>query len=217
MAKMVDKKIRAVLFDMDGVLIDAKEWHYEALNAALLLFGMPISRLDHLTTFDGLPTKKKLEILTLEKNLPRELHEFINEIKQQYTIQIIHSRCKPTFIHEYALAWLKSHGYNIAVCSNSVRQSVDLMMEKSGLKPYLDLTLSNQDVSLGKPNPEMYVKAINYFKLAPEECLVVEDNEKGIRAAVEAKAHVLEVNDVAQTNIQNILARITSIETGSGR
>ncbi|STK74080.1 2-deoxyglucose-6-phosphatase [Escherichia coli] len=50
--------IKAILFDMDGVLIDAKEWHYEALNKALDLFGMKISRFDHLTTFDGLPTKK---------------------------------------------------------------------------------------------------------------------------------------------------------------
>jgi len=208
------RRIRAVIFDMDGVLIDAREWHYEALNAALSLFGMTISRFDHLTTFDGLPTRKKLEILSLEKNLPRELHEFINEIKQQYTIQIVNSRCKPVFIHEYALAWLRAHDYRIAVCSNSVRQSVDLMMEKSGLKPYLDLTISNQDVSQGKPDPEMYVKAINHFSLEPEECLVVEDNEKGIRAAVGAKAHVLEVKDVTQTNIQNILARITSIEAG---
>ena len=62
-------QIKAVLFDMDGVLIDAKEWHYEALNRALALFGMPISRFEHLTTFDGLPTRKKLEMLSLELSL----------------------------------------------------------------------------------------------------------------------------------------------------
>lgn len=53
-------KIKAILFDMDGVLIDAKDWHYEALNDALRLFGVEISRYDHLHTFDGLPTKVKL-------------------------------------------------------------------------------------------------------------------------------------------------------------
>ena len=58
-------KIKAILFDMDGVLIEAKEWHYEALNRALKLFGMPVSRFDHLTTFDGLPTMKKLELLSI--------------------------------------------------------------------------------------------------------------------------------------------------------
>ena len=53
--------IKAVLFDMDGVLIDARDWHYEALNKALAIFGMEINRYDHLVTYDGLPTKKKLE------------------------------------------------------------------------------------------------------------------------------------------------------------
>ena len=57
--------IEAVVFDMDGVLIDAKEWHYHALNRALELFGFTISRAEHLSTFDGLPTSKKLEMLTL--------------------------------------------------------------------------------------------------------------------------------------------------------
>jgi beta-phosphoglucomutase len=52
--------IKAVVFDMDGVLIEAKDWHYEALNRALKLFGYEISRYEHLTTFDGLPTRRKL-------------------------------------------------------------------------------------------------------------------------------------------------------------
>ena len=122
------KLIKAVLFDMDGVLIEAKDWHYESLNMALDIFGMPISRLDHLTTFDGLPTRKKLEMLSLEKGLPRQLHEFINELKQSYTQEIVFKSCKPLFVHEKALATLKSQGYKMAVCSNSVRASVTLMM-----------------------------------------------------------------------------------------
>ena len=77
-------KIKAVIFDMDGVLIDAKDWHYEALNRALELFGYTISRYDHLVTYDGLPTRKKLEMLTKERDLPKELHSFINEMKQQF-------------------------------------------------------------------------------------------------------------------------------------
>ena len=77
--------IKAVIFDMDGVLIDAKEWHYESLNSALSLFGYEISRHDHLVTYDGLPTKKKLEMLSLENGLPTSLHAFVNQLKQQKT------------------------------------------------------------------------------------------------------------------------------------
>jgi beta-phosphoglucomutase len=210
-------KIRAVLFDMDGVLIDAKDWHYEALNEALSLFGMPISRFDHLTIFDGLPTRKKLEMLSLERGLPRELHEFINEMKQRYTMQIVHARCKTVFIHEYALAWLKANGYKVAVCSNSVRQSIEVMMAKSGLVKYLDYIVSNQDVEKAKPHPEIYEKAVKFFGLDPSECLVIEDNENGVKAALAAKTHVLEVRDVTQTHIQNILTRIFAIEESQSK
>src|SRR5580698_402296 len=125
--------IKAVIFDMDGVLIDAKEWHYEALNRALALFGFQISRYDHLTAYDGLPTKTKLEMLSLEKKLPRELHPFINKMKQSYTMEIVHSKCKPRFAQEYALATLKSRGYRLAVASNSIRDSVEIMMHKARL------------------------------------------------------------------------------------
>ena len=110
--------IKAVIFDMDGVLIEAKDWHYEALNKALNLFGFNISRFDHLTKFDGLPTKDKLNILTTEYSLPIELHSFINEMKQNYTMEIVHTKCKPLFIHEYALSKLKMEGYKLAVASN---------------------------------------------------------------------------------------------------
>jgi beta-phosphoglucomutase-like phosphatase (HAD superfamily) len=91
-------KIKAIIFDMDGVLIDAKDWHYEALNRALGLFGMEISRYDHLVSYDGLPTKKKLEMLSLERGLPYSLHEFINEIKQQYTMELVYTKCNRFFI-----------------------------------------------------------------------------------------------------------------------
>ena len=75
-------KIKAVLFDLDGVLVDATEWHFNALNRALSLFGYTISRYEHLTTYNGLPTRKKLEMLSVEKNFPRGLHSLTNKIKQ---------------------------------------------------------------------------------------------------------------------------------------
>ena len=132
------KKIKAVIFDMDGVLIEAKDWHYEALNRALALFGFEISRYDHLVTYDGLPTKRKLEMLTMERGLPAPLHGFLNDLKQIYTMEIVNAKCKPTFHHEYALSNLKAKGYKLAVASNSVRSSVEVMMQKSCLTPYLD-------------------------------------------------------------------------------
>ena len=200
---------------MDGVLIEAKEWHYEALNRALEIFGHRINRHDHLTTYDGLPTKKKLEILSIESDLPRDLHDFINEMKQNFTTEIIHTQCKPTFCHEYALAKLKAMGLKLAVASNSIRHTVELMMEKSHLTRYLDVMLSNQDVTHGKPDPEIYIKAMEKLGVAPHECLVVEDNENGIRAARASGAHVLVVREVTDTNFDNIHKEIQTINKRS--
>lgn len=208
--------IKAIIFDMDGVLIDAKEWHYEALNRALSLFGFEISRHDHLTTYDGLPTKEKLEMLSLERGLPRELHSFINKMKQSYTTEIIHSKCKPRFVQEYALSCLKSRGYKLAVASNAIRDSVELMMKKANLDIYLDTMLSTADVTRAKPNPEIYIKAIERLHLGAKECLVVEDNKNGIKAALDSGAHVLVVKGVDAVNLENISSRIREVEMHQG-
>jgi len=206
-------KIKAVIFDMDGVLIDAKDWHYEALNKSLRLFGLEISRYDHLVTFDGLPTKDKLKMLSLESNLPESLHDFINEMKQIYTMEIVYAKCKPTFYHQYALSNLKQEGYKLAVGSNSIKNTIQVMMEKSGLMEYLEFFLSNQDVNKGKPDPEMYDKAIQRLGLRPEECLIVEDNPNGLKAAYASGAHVLKVDRIEDVNYFNIKNRIKEIES----
>lgn len=209
---MIGRKIKAVIFDMDGVLIDAKEWHYEALNRALDLFGMEISRYDHLVTYDGLPTRMKLQMLSLERGLPSSLHDFINEIKQVYTLETVYAKCKPTFFHQYAITKLKADGYEMAVCSNSVPQSIEMMLQRADLLKYFKFYLSNQDVQNPKPHPEIYTSAINRLGLTPDECLVVEDNPNGIKAARDSGAHLLCVSDVTEVNYGNIMRRIRELE-----
>jgi HAD superfamily hydrolase (TIGR01509 family) len=205
-------KIKAVLFDMDGVLIDAKEWHYEALNKALGLFGYEINRFEHLTSYDGLPTKNKLKKLSLEKGLPEELHTFINEMKQQYTVAMIQNLCRPRFNHEYALSKLKAEGYRLAVGSNSVRMTIEMMMDFARLTQYFEFMLSNQDVTRAKPDPEMYLTAMRKLELQPEECLIVEDNENGIQAALASGGHLLSVGTVDDVTYDAIKKRIHEAE-----
>ncbi len=200
--------IEAVVFDMDGVLIDAKDWHYEALNHALELFGYTITRADHLSTFDGLPTRRKLEMLSQERGLPTGLHTFINELKQQYTVDQVFLKCKPLFVHEYALSNLKARGYKLGVASNSIRSTVELMMDKSHLDSYLDLMLSCEDVSRPKPHPDIYLRAAEVLGVKPENCLVVEDNQNGIRAAEAAGCPLLVVQSVHDVQLDRILDAI---------
>ena len=207
--------IKAVLFDMDGVLIDAKEWHYEALNKALSLFGMEISRYDHLVTYDGLPTSKKLQMLTLERGLPIELHQFINQIKQQFTLDEVHQKCRPVFVHEYALSRLKTHGFRMAVCSNSIRKTVDIMLEKAMIIQNFDIILSNQDVSKSKPDPEIYITCMKKLGVSPRETLILEDNEHGIKAALASGAHLMTVQSIYDVTYYSIMERIESLNRGA--
>lgn len=207
--------IKAVIFDMDGVLIDAKEWHYEALNRALNHFGYNISRYDHLVTFDGLPTRKKLQMLSRETGLPVSLHGFLNELKQIYTTEIVYARCKPVFQHEYALARLRAGGYKLAVASNSIRNSIDLMMQRSNLRPYLDAVVSHEDVPAGKPHPDIYIKTMTLLDVKPEETLVVEDNDHGIAAARAAGTHVMVVGDVTEVTFDNVMRHVRKAESPS--
>ena len=197
---------------MDGVLIDAKDWHYEALNKALATFGLSINRHDHLTTYDGLSTGQKLKMLSKIYTLPESLHSFINEMKQQYTMDITHQSCKPIFHHQYALSKLKEEGYKLAVASNSVRNSVRVMMEKACLNKYLEFFLSNQDVTHAKPDPEIYNTAIAKLGLTAKECLIVEDNENGLKAARASGAYVLKVDTIQDVNYGNIISFIKELE-----
>jgi HAD superfamily hydrolase (TIGR01509 family) len=205
-------EIKAVVFDMDGVLIDAKDWHYEALNRALDIFGVTIDRQAHLSTFDGLPTRKKLQILSSTQGLPEGLHGLLNDLKQTYTMEISYAKCRPVFALQQALSRLRADGYRLAVCSNSIRQTVATMMQLSALAPYLELQLSNEDVRQAKPDPEIYTLAMGRLGLRPEECLIVEDNDHGVQAARASGGHLMVVGGVGEVTYDRIKAMIAKAE-----
>ena len=210
-------RIKAILFDMDGVLIDAREWHYHSLNKALQLFGKTITRDDHLDNFNGLPTKEKLEKLSLNRGLPRELHGLIEDLKQKHTRYFIHKYCNPNFHHEYTLSKLKSEGYKLALCSNSIRNSVNLMMELSNLRQYFDITFSNEDVTRPKPDPQIYQLAMEKLGSSPDQCLVVEDNVIGIQSATDAGAFVLRVQSPLEVTYDTVKKAIKNVESFSSK
>lgn len=205
-------KIRAVLFDLDGVLVDATEWHYEALNRALALFGYTISRYEHLTTYNGLPTRKKLEMLSVEKGLPRGLHGIIARIKQKYTREEILRNCTPVFEKEYMIRQLERDGFLLACCSNAVRESVERMLLASGIIEHFDFLISNEDVEKPKPDPEMYLRTFAKLGVAPTECVIVEDAEHGVEAARKTGAHVCRVTGFPEVDYDRVRSFIDSVE-----
>ena len=193
--------IKAVIFDMDGVLIDARDWHFQALNEALGLFGFRIDEKLHNSQFDGLPTRIKLDILSKDFGLPRSLHPIIQEVKQNRTLRIAAEKCFPSTQHLLLLGRLKHEGMKIGVATNSIRQTAEYMLEYAGISKYLDSLVTNEDVSHPKPDPEIYQMTCSLLQVEPRETLVFEDNENGIRAATRAGCQVVEVASPAEVDL----------------
>ena len=148
--------IKAIIFDLDGVLVDARELHYKALNQALASIDEKyvISRDEHLATYDGLPTRKKLNLLSQIKGLPDDKHDEIWHSKESQTIEIIDKGFTYDDRMRGILKKLMDEGYLIAVCSNSIRESTKMMLLRKGLLEFCEFYLSNQEVTNPKPNPE---------------------------------------------------------------
>ena len=204
--------IRGVIFDMDGVLIDAREWHFLALNEALGYFGLEISRYDHESRFDGLPTKVKLAMLSQDSGLPFGLHSTIEEIKQDRTLRFAAKFCFPSTQHQLLLGKIKSEGKKIGVATNSIKQTAEFMLQYAGVSQFLDTLVTNQDVSKPKPDPEIYISAAANLGLEPKECLVFEDNENGINAAKTAGCHVVQVASPSEVNLSQYFRAVERIE-----
>jgi HAD superfamily hydrolase (TIGR01509 family) len=193
--------IKLVIFDLDGVLVEAKNIHFEALNEAL---GpeYEISWNEHLSKYDGLKTNQKLEILTKDKGLSPELYKQIWDKKQKLTLHKLNSleQSNQLIVCMNSL----SANYKIAVCSNSIRKTVLTVLAKLGIIEYIDLILSNEDVKNSKPHPEIYWKAMSIIGVLPEETLIIEDSPYGLLAASRSKSHVMRVGSPKEVTYNNI-------------
>ena len=204
--------IKLICFDLDGVLIDAKPLHYDALNRALESIDKKyiITQEEHLSTYDGRPTTVKLKLLTENKGLPKELYNQIWERKQQATIDIADETFTYNSILIDLLKTLKKE-YTICVCSNSIRETTKVFLLNTGLLRYVDFYVSNQDVKNPKPNSEMFLKAMIFAEVNPNETLIIEDSPIGRLAAYASGAHVLEISNLEEVNLKNISNKLNKV------
>jgi HAD superfamily hydrolase (TIGR01509 family) len=200
--------MKLIIFDLDGVLVEAKNIHFDALNEAL---GpkYSIEWNEHLSKYDGLKTNQKLEMLTKEKGLPTELYKQVWDEKQRLTLKKL-SDLKPSTQLQVCISSLVNEGYKIACCSNSIRKTVLTVLSKLGIIEYFDLILSNEDVKNSKPHPEIYWKAISMVGCLPEETLIVEDSPFGLLAASRSKSHVMRVESPKDITYNNIYKHLNN-------
>ena len=206
--------IKLIVFDLDGVLVETKKLHYEAFNKALrdVDTKYEITLEEHLSKYDGLSTRKKLDLLGCEKGLSGMEFERIWMRKQLYTSQMLRELKSDDRIIN-VLSKLKNDGYTIAVASNSIRDSVKITLLKLGFLEYIDFYLSNEDVRHPKPHPEIYLRAIIESSVSPKETLIIEDSIVGRKAANESGAYLMGINNPTDIIYENIIKYINSINS----
>lgn len=188
--------INAVIFDLDGVLVDSKELHYECLNKALAEVDQKyvISKQEQDVTYEGLTTGTKLALLTKLKNLPEALHFPIWQSKQRHSAKAFESLTPDEeLISLFSL--LKSNGFLVAVASNSIRATLDTCLSRLGISEFIDISLSNEDVGDPKPSPEIFIKAMSLLKVEPENTVIFEDSSIGRAAALASKATLIGISN----------------------
>lgn len=196
--------IKAIFFDLDGVLIDAVNWHKDAFNFTLEeLYGFKLTNKEHKETFNGLPTYNKLEILQKQKRIPKnaDLKDFYN-LKQYYTIELINKYCQFDYSKILLLAYLDQRDIYTICVTNCSRETSHLMLQKAGIG--VDYLLTNESVNKPKPCSEGYVIAHMMTQLNPDEVIIVEDSPKGIEAAKNTGAYVWQVQNPREVTLDNL-------------
>jgi len=199
--------IKLVVFDLDGVLIDSKQTHYEALNRALgTEYAITIE--EHLSTYDGLPTRSKLNMLSERKGLPTDRHAEIARAKQKHTVNILKETVVPRADFVDMCREIKDRGYTLVCASNAVRDTVKMSLLQLGIIEYFDFWISNQDVNKPKPHFEMYFECMLKANSKPSETLIIEDSHLGRQAVLDAGAHLLAVVDTHDVSLSRVLDAI---------
>lgn len=193
---------KLVIFDLDGVLIDSKDYHFDALNYALSKVGEKyvITRQEHVSIYDGLPTRPKLQLLTKNKELPVEYYDQIWRDKQEETLRVFDEQVRKDYELMGYFQQLKDEGYSIAVASNSIRNTVKIILLRLGVLEFVDIYISNEDVYRNKPFPEMYWKCMIRLGALPKDTVIVEDSHIGRQGAIDSKCHLVAVDDRKDLN-----------------
>lgn len=197
--------VKAVLFDLDGVLVDACDWHKDALNDAIEeIAGFRINEEEHVSMFNGLPTSKKMEILVGQGRITVEQSKAIPPLKQKKTIEILLDKVENDESKIEMLTRLMKSGILTACVTNSIRETTEIMLNKSGVRGLFDAVVTNEDVRHPKPHAEPYVTAMVEIGRTPQECLIVEDSDKGYEAANKTGAKIWRVKNAEEVNWCNI-------------
>lgn len=208
-------KIQNIIFDLDGVLVDSRQLHYDSLNQSLKEVGEKyvIGLDEHLAKYDGCSTRIKLQLLTKEKGLPEALHQQIWARKQEITIDLLRRQIVPDTKITFILESLKQYGYKLYCASNSISDTLETTLSQLGISDYFIKTYSNETVlPWTKPHPKIYLKCMEENNLIPQQTLIIEDSPIGRLSAQLSGAHLCPVISAKHLTLSHIMEYVHRYE-----
>ncbi|MCX2575995.1 HAD family hydrolase [Pedobacter sandarakinus] len=178
--------IKALLFDLDGTLIDSEKFHFDCWNEFLTNFGVNSDFKDWLANYAGIPLPQNAKTIVSKYKIDVDLEAFINN-REQATLDGF--RTKDIDLMPHALDFVRYYfdkGLTLAVVTASPRQDVEAVFMRNGLSKYFNLFITRSDVSKSKPDPESYNLCVEKLGITKGECIVFEDTLNGVKAAVAA-------------------------------
>lgn len=196
------KILKGIIFDMDGVIIDSEPIHYEIEQNLLKKLGGKLSKKEH-ATFIGTTDYNMWSSLKERYNLEPSVEEIIDMKKELFLRNIDKIQLIDGFYDFMTMLYKK--GYKLGLASSNNRKSVESIVEKFELDKYIEVTMSGEDVSKGKPDPEIFLTTAKKLSINPEDCIVVEDAENGVVAAKAAgmKCIALQGNNIGLQDLSN--------------
>ena len=192
-------KIKAVLFDMDGVIFDTERAYLDTWIKVFCKYGYEMKKEIYISVMGtGRKNVKKTFVNIFGEDLPIE--DMYKE-KDQLLAKIIDEGKVPLKSGaEEILLYLKESGYKIALATSAKRDRVDKQVNMAGIGKYFNAIVSGDDVSNGKPDPEIFLKAADKLGVLPEECIVIEDSPAGIEAAFNGHMYGIHVEDLKEAD-----------------
>jgi HAD superfamily hydrolase (TIGR01509 family) len=176
---------------MDGVIVDSEPINYEVIRITFEKAGVEISKKEFIEEWvvKGTGSREAIKRHDIKMSL-----EDLQKIKKKIYLDVLKRKVKLKPDAKRTIINLHKK-YKLALASQGHRYNVDIIVKKFKLSKFFQAIIGKQDVNKGKPNPEIFLKASKELKVKPEECLVIEDTEKGIIAAKRAGMICIAVPD----------------------
>lgn len=187
--------IKAIIFDMDGLMIDSERVTFEGYQAMLAKMNLTMSE-EFYKTLLGKPIKGIFQ---------RFYDEYGNDFPIESVIDDVHQYMAKRFENEGVpikkgliplLKYLKENNYKTIVATSSNRNRVDTILQSADIEKYFDASICGDEVTRGKPNPEVFLKSCQKLNVKTEEAIVLEDSEAGIQASHAANIKVICIPDM---------------------